>query len=438
MAVPGGLSGIGKTVCGAVAAIDSGPVVVALSGGSDSAVAAWACVVTRSAGSVRAIHVDHGWEASADLRQAASAVAEHLELPLEIIAVQPAPGPSPEGAAREARLSALVDAAKGDSIVTGHHADDAVETVIGNLLRGAGATGLAGIAPKRLPFVRPLLGFRRSGLRALAEDLELPFLDDPANQDRTMRRNLIRHEIMPELDQRIDGDLVEIVGRSARLLAADDAYLDKVAPAAMVSQDGPAILLAVAPLVTTPLVLAKRAVRGALRHAHPPYPGTSREVDAVLAVACGRQRRTDLSDGLIAEIEGPHVAIYRPVDSAQPVPVDLAVPGEAIFGSHRITAQKVATGRRAHLSHDWCRVSLPTERLTVRGPIAGDQIDIGTGTKAVTDALREAGTPLRKRSAWPVIESRGRIAWVAGVRVAAWARLETPTDTWIELERRTA
>ncbi len=435
MAVPGGLSQLGEAVCGAVAAIDSGPIVIALSGGPDSAVAAWACVATRS--TVRAIHVDQGWEASGDLRKAAIAVAEHLELPIEIVTVQPAAGPSPEGTAREARLGALADAAKGDPIVTGHHADDAVETVIGNLLRGAGANGLSGIAPERFPFVRPLLGFRRRALRELAEDLELPFMDDPANQDRKMRRNLIRHEIMPELDRRIDGDLVDIVGRSARHLAADDAYLDGVAPSALVSEDGPAVLLAVAPLMTTPTVLAKRAIRTALRYAHPPYPGTSREVDAVLAVAGGRQRRSDLSEGLIAEMEGPHVAIYRPTDIAPPGPVDLAVPGEAPFGTHVITAREVTTGRRAHLSHDWCRLSLPAEQLTVRGPIAGDQIDIESGTKAVADALREAGIPFRKRSAWPVIESRGRIVWVAGVRVAAWARVELPTDTWIELERRT-
>jgi tRNA(Ile)-lysidine synthetase-like protein len=158
----------------------------------------------------------------------------------------------------------------------------------------------------------------------------------------------------------------------------------------------------------------------------------------VLAVAGGRQRRSDLSEGLIAEMEGPHVAIYRPADIAPPgPPVDLAVPGEAPFGSHVVTAREVTTGRRTRLSHDWCRLSLPAEQLTVRGPIAGDQIDIESGTKAVADALREAGIPLRRRSAWPVIESRGRIVWVAGVRVAAWARVELPTDTWIELERRT-
>ena len=127
----------------------------------------------------------------------------------------PVPGPSPEGAAREVRLAALAESAGSARVVMGHHADDAAETVVGNLLRGAGATGLAGITPERLPFVRPLIGFRRQNLRELAEHLGLPFLDDPSNEDRQIRRNLIRHEILPELDSHIEGELVEIVGRSA-------------------------------------------------------------------------------------------------------------------------------------------------------------------------------------------------------------------------------
>jgi tRNA(Ile)-lysidine synthetase-like protein len=248
---------------------------------------------------------------------------------------------------------------------------------------------------------------------------------------------LIRHEILPELDRRIDGDLATIVGRSARHLAAEDAYLDDVTPPAVVVEAGGALLLAVAPMVTVPAVLAKRSVRAALRRAHPPYPGTSREVDAVLAVAMGHQPRSDLSGGLIVESEGPYVVIYRPDDSPPPPPCGLAVPGKAIFGTHMIISRDATTGSRRHLSHDRCKLSLSDHRLTVRAAVPGERIDIGTGSKAVADALGEAAIPLRRRSAWPVVESRGRIAWVTGVRVAAWARIETPAGTWVELERRT-
>lgn len=436
MAVPSGLTPTGAAACKAVAAIGDGPLVVAVSGGADSAVAAWACAETRPQGTVRAVHINHGWPASAELEQAARAVAAELGLPIEVIVVTPSVSASPEGAAREARLSALMRAGGGDRIVMGHHADDAAETVVGNLLRGAGATGLSGITPERLPFVRPLLRIRRAELRELAVELGLPFRDDPSNEDRSIRRNLIRHEIIPELDRHIDGELVEVVGRSAEHLAAEDAYLDDVAPPGIVSTDGGVTRLAVAPLVTVAAVLAKRAIRNALRLVHPPYPGTSREVDAVLAVMLGSSARRDLSGGFIAEMEGPYVAIYRPSQPTIPGPRELTVPGRVQFGEHLIRAAPAASGARSKMSHDWCRLALPTGALTVRAAAAGDRVDIGTGSKKASDALGEAGIPLRKRPAWPVIESRGRIAWIVGVRVASWARVETPLSRWVELERQ--
>ncbi len=437
MAVPGGMSRFGEDVCRMVATLQDGPLLVALSGGADSAVAAWASKSARPPGSVSAVHINHGWPASSQLQQAASCVAELLGLPLEVIDVTPDVGPSPEGAAREVRLAALTEFADSRLIVMGHHADDAAETVIGNLLRGAGSTGLAGITPERLPFVRPFLGFRRNDLRNLADELELPYLDDPSNENREIRRNLIRHEILPKLDSHIDGELVDIVGRSAQHLAADDAYLDAATPPDIAVQDGETTLLAVAPLVTIPAVLAKRAIRAALRRVHPPYPGTSREVEAVLAVTLGSVPRRDLGDGYVAEKEGPYVAIHRPENPIIPEPIELTVPGRTIFGSHIITTMPAAMGTPPRMSHDWCRLALPYGRLAVRAPQPGDRIDIGTGSKKIADALNEAGIAVRKRSAWPLIESRGRIAWAAGVRVAAWTKVETSLSTWIELERQT-
>lgn len=437
MVVPGGLSRTALACRDSVAAVSPGPLVVGLSGGSDSAVAAWACVTGRPPGSVRAIHINHGWAASEELQRAAEEAAHHLGIQLEVIAVDVAPGPSPEGAARDARLAALEGAAGGSTIVMGHHADDAAETVVGNLLRGAGATGLSGIAPERPPFVRPLLGMRRAQLRAVAEELGLPFIDDPSNDDRSLRRNLIRHEILPELDRHVEGELVDVVVRSAHHLAAEDAYLDDIELPDIASADGDVTLLAVAPLVTMPAVLAKRAIRSALREVHPPYPGSSREVEAVLAVTLGTMPRRDIAQGFIAEREGPYVAIYRPVAPRVGEPQELTVPGRVQFGEHIIRAVAASSGDKTTMSHDWCRLALPQGRIVVRAAQEGDRIDIGTGSKKVTEALSEAGIPVRKRPAWPVVECRARIAWVAGVRVASWARVETSLSTWVELERQT-
>ena len=125
------------------------------------------------------------------------------------------------------------------------------------------------------------------------------------------------------------------------------------------------------------------------------------------------------------------------IDDLVGEPLELAVPGRVQFGEHVIRATAAPSGEKTNMSHDWCRLALPRGTIVVRAAQEGDRVDIGTGSKKVADALNEAGIPVRKRPAWPVIESRGRIAWVSGVRVASWARVETSLSTWVELERQT-
>lgn len=436
MAVSGGLTALADSVLDGIGAIEHGPLVVALSGGADSAVVAWACSQTRPSGSVRAVYVDHGWEASGLLENAARAIADHLGLELEVVRIDIATGPSREGMARDARLEALADAAGDARVVTGHHADDAAETVLVNILRGAGVTGLAGIPAAREPFLRPLLPYRRTELRALAEHLELPFIDDPSNQDLTLLRNRIRHELLPELSRRFDRDVAPVMVRTASNLAAVDALLEEITPQVRIVADDGAILVATAPLTTAPRALAGRLARIVLRRANPPYAGTNREVEAVLGVAAGEMPRADLSAGFIVEREGPFVAIYQTGERPAPEPVALEIPGVSRFGAHLIAAKPASGGNKGHMSHDRVRIAIPGD-LVVRSAQPGDRIELTSGTKKLSDAMSEAGIPLRKRLAWPVVTSRARIAWVAGVRVASWARDDGPENMWVELERRT-
>jgi tRNA(Ile)-lysidine synthase len=438
MAVPGRLERVDAAVREACAALPDQPLVVALSGGPDSAVLAWGCAVARPSGTVRAVHVDHGWAAAPVLVAAAHSVAARVGLPLQVITVDPGSGPSPEDRARRARLGAL-QAAAGDALVAlGHHGDDVVETVVGNLLRGAGAHGLAGIARRRGSFVRPLLHLDRAELRALADALELPYVDDPSNVDTRLRRNLIRSEIVPFLEDQVTGSLREVVTRTAEHLAADDAFLEDAVPPLRVERDGDALLLPAALLATLPPPLAARAARAALRLIHDPYPGSSREVGVVVAVAGGQIQRGDLSDGYVAIREGPHVALLQPKPIDIPEPCLLEVPGEVRFGRHVISAAPASDRGPFYLSRDRARLAVAPDPLVVRAAGGGEGIDLGKGTKTLAAALGEAGVAPRLRPAWPVVEAHGRIAWVAGVRIAAWARTEPSSGKWVELERRTA
>jgi tRNA(Ile)-lysidine synthase len=140
-------------------------------------------------------------------------------------------GLSIEEAGREARYRFLEEVAPdGALIATAHTADDAAETVILNLLRGSGPTGVRGIPARRGRIVRPLLGQRRETLRALLDESGSPYRLDPTNDDAAYLRNRVRAEVLPLLESLRPG-AVDRIGRFARLAADDEELLEALARA---------------------------------------------------------------------------------------------------------------------------------------------------------------------------------------------------------------
>jgi tRNA(Ile)-lysidine synthase len=271
----------------------SPPVVVACSGGADS-VALLALAVDAGLAPVAA-HVDHGLRVGSD-REAehVRALARTLGAGFRAVTVRVMPGPNLEARAREARYAALhaVRSEVGaDVVLVGHTADDQAETVLLNLLRGAAASGLAGMAAQHGHVVRPLLALRRADARALCDALGVPVLDDPMNDDRSFRRAAIRHDALPYLSRLAERDLVPVLARQAEILRSDSEFLDDLAARAWPAVDG----ARAASLVALPTPLARRAVRQWLG-APPP---SMAEVERVLAVAAGDARATQLAGGRV-------------------------------------------------------------------------------------------------------------------------------------------
>jgi tRNA(Ile)-lysidine synthase len=210
--------------------------VVALSGGVDSValLGAAAELAAATAGlTLRAIYVDHGLEAAAPLAAAAAAAAAALGVPLEVLAVRIATdrGESIEAAARSARYAAFAGAlAPGEALVTAHHREDQAETLLLQLVRGAGLPGLAAMpAAARLGsgwLLRPLLEVPRAALRAYAAGRGLPWHEDPMNTDPRYDRAYLRATVWPLIEARWPAAAVTL-GRSAAHLAAAQRLLDE-------------------------------------------------------------------------------------------------------------------------------------------------------------------------------------------------------------------
>lgn len=252
------------------------PLHCAVSGGADSI--ALLLLARLTSDDVIAWHVDHGLRAgsSADFTMV-EALATSLGVRAESRRIDVAPGANLEARAREARYAVLPP-----DVLTGHTADDQAETILINLLRGSGTSGLAGMRADR----RPLLGLRRAQTSALCTELGITPFDDPMNRDPRFQRVRIRHELLPLLIDIAQRDMVEVLTRQALVLRDDDRLLDELAHAIDPS-DAPA-------LAKAPPALARRAIR---RWLSDPYPPDVATIDRVLAVARGDVRACDIGAG---------------------------------------------------------------------------------------------------------------------------------------------
>ena len=211
---------------------------IAFSGGIDStALLALAAPLRRSHHCrVRALHVHHGLqEAATQWAQDAATRCRKLRLSLTVRSVQIARtrGDSPEAAARLARYAAFsAELAAGELLLLAQHQDDQLETVLLQLLRGAGPAGLAAM-PVLAPcgagqLVRPLLGVRRAQLEALVHAQGLSWSEDPSNRAEHFDRNYLRHQLLPALLARWPS-AAATVSRSAALMAEAQQGLEQAA-----------------------------------------------------------------------------------------------------------------------------------------------------------------------------------------------------------------
>lgn len=266
----------------------------AVSGGPDSVAllalaAAAGCCAT-------AFHVDHGLRPGSSTEAAVvAAAAEAVGASFCSRRADVEPGPNLEARARAARFAVLPP-----GVATGHTADDQAETVLLNLLRGAGIDGLAGM--RRGPR-HPILGLRRFETRALCDRLELDVVSDPSNDDPAHLRNRVRHELVPKLCELAGRDVVEVLGRQADLLAEEADLLD-----ALAAEVDPTRAAGVA---GAPLALGRRALRRWLRGDGEHPPGAA-AVERVIEVARGERRACEVGAGLRVARSGGRMRLERP------------------------------------------------------------------------------------------------------------------------------
>jgi len=282
------------------------PFVVALSGGADSTALLCACA-QRWPGQVRAVHVHHGLQAAADGFEAhCRQLCAQLNVPLTVCHVDahPAPGQSPEDAARQARYAALTQAVKATwpdvgTVVLAQHADDQVETLLIALSRGAGLPGLASMPAHwlraGLQWHRPLLRVAAADVRQWLREQGQAWVEDPTNSDVRFTRNRIRAQVVPALAQALPA-FRDTFTRSAAHAAQAQQVLDEVAAEALERIGLPPPIAALRALSPARQALV---LRYWLKSQHRVSPSTAQlqELQAQLADCTTRGHRLHLKVG---------------------------------------------------------------------------------------------------------------------------------------------
>lgn len=237
------------------------------------------------------------------MESAATAIAQFLNIPIEVSRVSL--DRFSEAGARAARYQAFdTIRAKGEWILTGHTSDDQAETVLANLLRGAGLDGLAGIPQRRGHVARPLLEVSRSETRELATLAELPWTDDPANLDEGPLRNRIRRELIPRLEAEYNPGLRHHLVSAAQAISELTSRRDSIGERTATGWRAPAAVL-----WAMGRSQATDAIRRTARELSTGYGFDRAAGERVWAVVVGETGATEVGGDIRVVRSGPWIEI---------------------------------------------------------------------------------------------------------------------------------
>ena len=458
-------------------------VVVALSGGSDSVALFRVLRELSEAGEIAiagVAHLNHALRASADDDEAfCRALAQthgvtFVSERADVAGRAREQGVSIEDAGRQARyefFGRVAGEVGADAIATGHTRDDQAETFLLRLIRGAGPRGLAGIHPRTGRVVRPLLEVGRDELRGYLASMGQAFREDESNQDVSIPRNRVRHELLPLLRDRFSPAITEILAREAAIARHDEVRLhreaiDLASSIVLTSETGESVEVDVGALRSLHQALAVRVARYALEQLAPGKFVGFDHIERLLELAADDDtegehaagRRSLSLPGQHAERRGATIRLSRSpfTPFSNSFRVSLSIPGEAVladqgwavsaslgsdpnvrFRSSRTSGSDPNVGPFLDATADSARLTLP---LAVRSRQPGDRVKplgMGGREKKLQDVFVDRKIAREHRDSLPlVVDSDDRIVWIVGEPVAEDFRVTAPSQGVIFLKAR--
>ena len=407
-------------------------VTVALSGGIDSVVL---LELARGLGprlgmQIRALHVNHGLSAHADRwERFCRRHCDRRRIPFECVRVQVGgDGANIEANARSARYAAFARAGAG-LVALAHTQDDQAETLLLQLLRGAGVRGLSAMPARRVLdpgdarrshaprsiLVRPLLEITRRDVERYARRKRLRWIEDESNTEERFARNFLRAQILPRLERRFPNYRAAL-GRSSAHLAEAARLLDQLA-----SIDGAGAVdgdrLKVAALQALEPARAANLLRAFLLDRGIQAPSTVR-LQEMLRQLCSK--RADAQPQLA--LDAFALRRFRGwIELSRQPALDTRAAAVAWNGQSRVpladqSELSVRTGHGRGVS----RMKLSGGTLTIRTRQGGERmrLDAKRPRRTLKNLLQEAGVRPWLRDRMPLLFRDGELVWAPGIGVA--------------------
>ncbi len=435
-------------------------VLVAVSGGIDSVVLL--DVLDHLASiyniSLHVAHLDHGLRRSSSTdAQFAARLAAERGFPISSSRLTPDSlsglhRHGLEAAARESRYAFLERVASeigADRIALGHTADDQAETIMHRLARGTGITGLCGIPPVRLPFIRPLLATTRAEIRTYARQRKLTWRADATNADTSFTRNRIRHRVLPQLEA-INPKAIEAISRgSQHALEAEQVGLFLVSTlwdAVCLLEGKERLTFRRTVLLSYPPAVQKLLLREGVRRVRGHLTGIDHvHVEAIAQLLASSPSHGELSlPGLHIRRQYDELLLAQQAETPiEPwsVPIDL---GSTELREPPITLDlEIVEGDRPLLNRSdrWTEladadcIAFPLELRSRRDGDRFTPLGMKTSVK-VKDFLINEHVPYYDRRNLALLCDQEKLIWIVGVRLSDNVRVTHETRRYLSIRGR--
>jgi tRNA(Ile)-lysidine synthase len=368
-----------------------------------------------------------------------------------------------ESASRTMRYKFLADAARrhgASAIATAHTRDDQAETILLHIVRGSGLAGLRGIQTvgpvpgemdsDSLRLVRPLLSVGKTDTDSYCDTMGIRPRHDLSNDDLFFARNRIRHKILPEM-RKLNPLVSEALIRLSEAAGADHEAIEAIVDDEwdIATHEDGEVLLPLAVLNHVPIAVGTRIIQRAYATFGPSHRQTLEAVHikAILSASrSGAGQSVEIPAGVVVTIGYENASLStgpRPIDCRYlPIEDQLAlnVPGSVPLNPRATLTAELVTrpADTSGMPESTAYLDLHTscQSLTVRNWIEGDRFQpLGmAGEKKLSDFFIDSKIPRDWRDRIPLVVVNDRIAWVAGYRIAEWAKVASETKNCVKLE----